>query len=254
MNLGQIIPGDIFASPKYSLMGVMLKQEFLILNSKTWLSFRIRPENIIKTSPFRIRRAKYAVDENYLESYFSANRDNPYALYNVLSCLGNGRHITDLTQLPPLYFNKDITGMGQSLRKMAEQSEGGDMVCIYRRDSRVSGLIRKIDKGYWSHVGLVAKDKKIHHMTTEGMRVDAFDTFKSENIDIGLYRIKNGLDESAKSRMLAKLSEIETAAPTFGWVTLIPIILQKYFRLPIGCAITPADMIYSNELELIGFA
>jgi len=91
---------DICINPKQDLMGLVLKEEFLLLKYKEFYSYRIK---FNKSGFLCLKLVKYLrqkVSKDYLEEYFKANEDNPYALNQVIVCMTNGLDVTDLTQYP----------------------------------------------------------------------------------------------------------------------------------------------------------
>lgn len=253
LDYSVLLPGDMFSSPKRDLMGLILQKDCLLMRANTWSPFRVKFENLQLYAPFRISRGGKILKSIDLDKYFAVNCDNPYALYHVIHCFINEFEFVDLTQYPPLYFNKAKLSRLQELREMENNAEVGDTVFMYARNSRVSRLIRKVDKGPWSHVGMVGRGKTISHMTTSGMQLSRFTDFMDENLDIALYRFNIPLDKEKKSKILEVIDQQHARNPKYSWIKVLAIILRKSFKIPVPIPHTPSDIVYSNQLRLIRY-
>ena len=108
------------------------------------------------------------MSKDYLEEYFRANEDNPYALNQIFVCVTNGLNVTNLTQFPPLNAGKDFSQKKKALDIMFQKAQIMDLVFIFDRTSVIHRQIRKIDHSMWAHVGWVNKNKEIDEITTKG--------------------------------------------------------------------------------------
>lgn len=253
LDYGALLPGDIFSSPKNDLMGLILQRDCLLMRAKAWSPFRVKYENLQLYAPFKIRRSRKTLKSIDLNKYFAVNCDNPYALYHVVHHIINEAELIDFTQYPPLYYNKAKLNRLQELREMEKNAEVGDTVFMYARNNRVSRLIRKVDKGPWSHVGMVGRDKTISHMTTAGMQLSRFTDFMDENLDIALYRLNIPLDNEKKSKILEAIDQQHAQNPKYSWIKVLAIFLRKSLNIPVPITHTPSAIIYSNQFKLIRY-
>ncbi|OGV32560.1 MAG: hypothetical protein A2020_14770 [Lentisphaerae bacterium GWF2_45_14] len=252
-NYDLIQPGDTFTSTANHLLGVKLQNEFLMLDMERTCSYRVKCENLLSLAPFSIERVPHVNEITEIEKYFETNCDNPFAVYNVYRCIVNHITVNKLTQFPPLYFNKSKLNRKDELAKMNELANTGDTVFTYIRNSRISQIIRQVDRGPWSHVGVVGEDKNISEMTTVGMRKSNFSDYISNNADVALYRSQGALNQNQKNQIIKVIESIHASRPKYGWGKILAIFLNKRLNLPIPITVTPADLIYANNLQLIHF-
>jgi hypothetical protein len=246
---------DLLTSPKNRIMGVKLKNDFLLLNVKYFYSFRFKIQNINFLDDCMVLSLPYPLDKEYLENYFNENQDNPYAIQHIMNCFTKRIPINNLTQFPPLRINKKASSQREALEKMYSQAQLMDSLFTYDRTSGISRLIRKIDSGPWSHVGMIDKNKNIVEMTTSGIIKTDFFSLCNPMIDIGLYRIKDlVLNEQQKEASQKKLEDSLKQQIKFDWLGILKVFLIKKFNLPIRHRATPAELIYSNKFELISYA
>lgn len=253
LDYDKLLPGDIFTSPKNDLIGIVLRNDCLLMKAKAWKSFRVKFANIQLYGPFAIRRNREKIDHIDFDEYFAGNSDNPYALYHVLQCVLNKCSLSSLTQFPPLFFNKARVNRLDELKTMESIADVGDTVFMYTRNSRVSNLIRKVDKGPWAHLGMVGENKTISHLTTHGMRFAKFGDFLDENIDIALYRFNVPLNQGKKTKILEIIAQQHVSNPKYSWIKVVAIVLRKTLKIPIPIPVTPSNIIYSNHLRLLHY-
>jgi hypothetical protein len=256
-NVGEIdfTSLHVITSPKHHLMGLSLKEDFIVINVKYYYSFRLKLHNIAYLSKFTVFRCKQPVDLNYLEKYFAENKDNPFAVQNVMNCIPKGRKLENLTQFPPLNAVKNETNQKRAIEHMYNEARIGDSIFTFNRKSGISRYIRKIDKGPWSHVGLVDKDKNIVEMTTSGIAKSDFLSLCDPSLDVGLYRIRGLTPDNAEQDGMQKfLDDLLREHAKFDWFAIFLIFLHKKLHLPVKHVPTPADLMYSNNLELISYA
>ena len=248
-------PGDIITSPRNHLMGIMLEKDFIAVDVKHFFSFRFKLQNIGYLRNIKIARSPIPIDVHFLEDYFFQNNDNPYSVQHVMNCIFNMNTIEHLTQFPPLYVKKDETHQRDAIEKMMSKAMIGDSVYSYDRNSGISRLIRKIDKGPWSHVGKVDGDKNIVEMTTSGIAKSTFSSLAIPSLDVGLYRLRDRVLDDAEQERIQKF--LDTALMNqikFNWRGIFIVFLNKKVGLPFKHLPTPADLIYSNNYELIAYA
>ncbi len=248
---------DLISSPRHNLMGICLGDEFIMLNVKYYFSFRFKFYNVGYFKPFDLFASKeQPLDKEYLRQYFSQNQDNPYAIQNVMNfCAPTGKVPANLTQFPPLYIKKE--DKPQNMKRMYNQAQIGDNIFTFDRRSVISRLIRKYDKGMWSHMGIVADMKRnIYEIITSGASLSHFSSLYGDHLDVGLYRLKEDpfsrLDRQAQIQ-LAIAAQLKKQI-NFDWRGVFLIFLRKRFGIPVKRITTPADIIYGNQLQLICYA
>lgn len=249
----------IFVSVKHNIFGVSLKDSFLLVHHKYLYSFRAKLQNLSGLLPAFLREIR-CKDENIanhyresLEVYFSENHDNPYAVQHTMNSIGAGKHLDDLTQYPPLFFDKDAQKHTVGLENMKSLAKPGDEVFTYNRGSGISSLIRKYDQGMWSHCGIVDINKQIFEMTTTGLRVSDFSDLSNPSIDIGLYRPKKNLTEENIKDMQDSIDSIIKRNHRFNWNGLLRVFLHRKFKIPLRHGYSPQDLMYSNILQLVTY-
>jgi hypothetical protein len=247
---------NLISSPKHNLMGISLGDEFIMLNVKYYFSFRFKLYNVGYFKPFDLFASKQPFDKEYLKQYFSQNQDNPYAIQNVMNvCVHTGKVPADLTQFPPLYIKKE--DKMQNMKRIYNEARIGDSIFTFNRDSVISRLIRKYDKGMWSHVGIVADMKRnIYEVTTSGASLSDFSSLYGDNLDVGLYRPKGEfLSPSDKQLELQLVIATQLKKGVrFDWKGIFLIFLRKRFGIPVKRITTPADIICANQLQLMCYA
>lgn len=248
---------DLMSSPRHNLMGISLGDEFIVLNVKYYFSFRFKLHNVGYFKPFDLFISKQPFDKEYLRQYFSQNQDNPYAVQNVMNfCVSTGKIPANLTQFPPLYIKKE--NKVQNMKRMYNEARIGDNIFTFNRGSVISRLIRKYDKGMWSHVGTVADmNKRIFEITTSGASLTDFSSLYGDHLDVGLYRHKEDpfsrLDKQVQLQLL--IAATLKKQIKFNWKGVFLVFLRKRLGIPIKrLLVTPADLIYGNQLQLICYA
>jgi hypothetical protein len=68
-------------------MGVLLDDTMLMLDYKTFTSYRIKNGNLCFEKGMEAFSSNNKLDYDYLESYFRRNNDNPYALFHPINCI-----------------------------------------------------------------------------------------------------------------------------------------------------------------------
>jgi hypothetical protein len=164
----------------------------------------------------------------------------------------------NLTQFPPLFHKKDGINHVSCVKKLKDLARIGDQIYTFDRNSAVSTLIRKVDRGMWSHVALIDENKNIYELTTSGMRTSDFSSLNNPTLDIGLYRMRNDNEnededeEKHREIILEMKRESQRHQIKYSWVKVFLIYLKRRFDLPIPIPF-PADMMYMNLLELISY-
>lgn len=240
-------------------IGLVFEGEVIALDWKALSAFRVRIENICALAPraylHRFNKEKPApLHRDYLRSYLATSRDNPFGVWTVMQALA-GPPVERVTEYPPLSYPKD--GQRAAVDRLKALSQIGDLVFTYDRSSGLSSLIRRLDWGMWSHVGMVAEGSVIHEMTTGGQVRSPFERLYSPTLDVGLYRIGDGPSLEQRQQLMQYMAE-EISRPTrYAWCRVIRIALQKNLAIPYRrgpAELTSADMMYGNEFRLIGYA
>lgn len=250
-----LIEADIIISVKLNLMGIKLKDFFLILNCTYFYSFRLKIENVSGLHSFALYKCKSSINKDYLERYFSENQDNPYGLMNVMTSIRKGEELTNLTQFPPLYFPKNEKTQREGIKKMHEIAKLGDIICTYDRKSGTSRLIRKYDKGMWSHVAIIDKNRKLFEVTTEGVINSDFFRLCKPDLDVALYRVKSSF-KVIPEEIQKNIDEMLMNRAGYNWIGVFFAFLYRRFNIRLSFLrkstyFTPAVMMNANVLELV---
>ena len=249
---------DIITSVKLNLMGIKLNNYFLILNCAHFYSFRLKIQNISDLQPFTLLKCKFSLNSDYLEKYFSENHDNPYGIQNVMSCICNGQAVENLTQFPPLHFAKDEKNQREGIERIYKLTKLGDIICTYDRSSGISRLIRKYDKGMWSHMTNIDKDKNIIEATTSGVKCSDFFTLCNPNLDVALYRMRGGISPQTAKEMQEKFDDEIRNITGYNWIGVFFTFLYRRFNIKFSFLrestyFTSVVIMYTNTLELIDY-
>ncbi len=242
-------------SPKDDLEGIILENETIMLKYKEMFSFKMPTGNICNLRQWIILYNKDINDITYFRNYFYDNNCNPYAIAMLFKYLRyNVKELTNLTQFPPLNFKKTKEEQSNAMDLVIQKAEPSDLIFVYDRKSGISKYIRKIDRCMWSHCGGINMNKEIIEMTTAGIRRGSFEEYRNENIDLGLYRLKQQISFESKEKM-HDFSEDKLRKQTrYNWKGVVKLYLKKKFKIPIDAGPSPADIIYGNKLQLIAYA
>ncbi|KKK49464.1 hypothetical protein LCGC14_3134790, partial [marine sediment metagenome] len=221
-------------------------------------AFRVKTTNLPAIrQPVHCYRPEMKYDTSYLTAYFSENHDNPYALWNVLLSMMNGRIADHLTQFPPMFYPKDADAQKEGIERMSEMSHPADAFFTYDRTSMASRLIRKWDRGMWSHVGMVGYEGTLHEVLTSGPLSSDWSHLQVPSLDVGLYRLRQPLSEDQQATMVEGMEGVLSRMKGYGWYKVIRIGLEKKFHIPYRRGTndaTPADLMYGNQFQLVCYA
>ena len=251
---------DIFLwGRRYRFVGLTLGDEVVVLDYKFSYTFRISLPNILHV-PYRLHHMR-CLDPPYdsacIATYLSENKDNPYGLWNVIQAVGSNPRPAELTQVPPLYYPKDANSQRQAVERMRDLAQPGDIFFTFHRQSGLSWLIRKWDRGMWSHAGMVGRDSLLHEMTTSGLMASGFSRLCGPSLDVGLYRIQLATTAEQRERVCQWLDKKATENLPYAWYKLIRIGLQLKLGIPYKrgpSEVTPGEMMRANCLKLICYA
>jgi hypothetical protein len=246
------------SSPKNNLMGVHLGRDFLMLDATHYLSFRIKEGNFNYIKPVQLFSYRRGFDKDYMEQYFCENEDNPYAIQFVMNLSHRAVSFSaesKITQFPPLFYRKPHQWYQKACERLLAHAEVGDTLFSYNRQSKISRLIRRIDKSPWSHCDTIHANKQIVGMSASGFNRDNLVNCFDPSRDLALYRLKLPLSEEQKALMVLQ-SEIRLAFKLwrYGWRQVFKVFLRKKYGLfRHSSPPSVADLIYSNSYQLIDY-
>lgn len=217
-----------------NLIGLCLKDELLLISSRgPYYSSRIRYENLNNLDVKLIYRYRETESIVYLEEYFKANKDNPYAVFHIMNFLLRGVSIQESAQFPPLIVNKDLTAHNKRLSLLIEKAKFGDVLYTYQKDSGVSNLIRQLDYSMWSHVALVVENNVLSEMTINGKREDRMLTgfYDQPNFYLALFRPK--LNEIEKNRYFTRIQKLRNQNIPYALLPLVKAFINHKLRIKI---------------------
>lgn len=236
----------------WPLMGIVLDDEALLLDFRTFTSFRVRSGNLGFIKGLKFLRINQAFDKDYLKEYFKENNDNPYGLYNVMGVVNGDLVFSDLTQFPPLNTpRKDPSARKLAIDRLVAIARKGDSIFSGNYFDSVSGVIRKYDKTQFSHTAMYVGDSRVVDIGPGGASINSlYDT--SGNTTLALYRLKDELTKEQQEAVAARSLEIARKCRMYNWVAVFFIFLNRRFGLPVGKdLLSNADLLYSNRLKLI---
>jgi hypothetical protein len=239
---------------KNRFTGLILEDEVLVLDWKHCNSYRLKVSNLANVPPpingFGVADPPFNEDE--VKAYFVENNDNPYGLWNYMRAIMSGQEVDHLTQLPPLTYRKDTANTIEQLHKLAQPT---DVIFTYDRDSGLARLIRKSDRGMWSHCAMVSENLTLYEATTGGVVESPFSRLSADNLDVGLYRLR-GISESGKDKVAQTMKKL-VGIKKYNWYAVVRIYLHQEWGIPYRRKpnqLTPAELIYANKFQLISYA
>ena len=258
---------DFIISRKSGLMGIVLTKDILFIHENQIISFRIKPENILKTRIKDLTALKFkkedSIDKDFLEHYFSENNDNPFAAQFIFQLTQRGHKIDESTintQFPPLVLDKtEDSGLNEKLKQIIQKLQPGDLILMFDRQSNISKKIRQIDFCQWSHSCNVYKGSIVQDMTTSGiMRYDISEINPYTN-DIAFYRLID-VNSQEISKIIVEMDRLYEMKPKYNWNGVAKAYLYKKYRMfrflkPKNTwkGRTGFDLINSNMLKLIDY-
>jgi hypothetical protein len=256
-SLADINPSsvNIALSLEKGLMGFVLGNEVLLLRHKEMTTFRVNFANIGSIKGIQLFKHPNLINQDQLKAYFAENGDNPYALQNIMGLLNHNRPLDNPTQLPPLWFPKTEEQQAEAIDKLFDLAQPFDLFFTFTRSSGLSNMIRYIDRGHWSHTGVLDANKHIVEATTSGVHKSRFDRLKDPLLDVGLYRIKSHQFSPEQRERMQAFTELQLRSKTsYDWSVIPLAILRKWFNKPSICPMMPSDLIRLDGLQLIGYA
>lgn len=238
---------DVISSRNKQIMGIVLINDILILDTKDFSTSRAKINNLIYVKGITFFKYNKKIDKIFLEKYFQKNNDNPFAVQHVFNILLRNKDINEITQFPPLMYKKE--NLSKRIELYKKNVQAGDTIFTFDNDSNISRIIRMIDRGHWSHCGIVNKKLNICHMTTTGFSETSINEFIEDSTDFAIYRLKN--IKLNYSKLDEEINKLLNDNIKYGWFKLILTFFVRKFRLHIRCPITLAQLIDSNKYELI---
>jgi hypothetical protein len=248
--------GDRFCiaiNRKRSLMGFLWRSEALFLIYKRYASCRVELSNMGDwLADLRVFASQQEVDLNYISAYFARCRDNPFAIHHVFRCIRRSERLDNLTEFPPLAHRKDAASQAAAVAKLREAAQPGDTLFSANRGSKVSALIRRYDRCQWSHTAVLTTRCTIVDSTPKGVVENDFSGLCDPDLDVALYRRKAVSEEEALR--MGREAERWIGEPGYGWYHILRLYLRNRFRIPYPGVPSVADLAYSNEFRLVGYA
>jgi hypothetical protein len=244
----------VIRKPKPGSFGLIFDDTALMVDYRPAMSFRVQKGNLGLHKHLKYFRCELQFPSGLLKNYFKENGDNPYALEYVINRMSMRQDVeTELTQVPPITTDyQDQEGRSSAIESLVKSAQPLDL--LFSRPlqgSKVSALIRSIDRCQFSHVGTYIGD---------GMTVDAgpcgvdqnsiYELGKSSHM--GLYRLRTPLSDKAKEMALNKTKEL--VGCDYNWMGVLEIYFRKKFRLPINPRRpSVGNLLFSDNFELINF-
>lgn len=244
----------LFLKKNSSKMGIVLKNSALLLDYNTFMSFRIQSGNLCFAKEIKACQCNERLNKDYLEAYFNQNNDNPYALYHVMRCIHRGEPVNDLTQFPPLSVNyKSDEERNEAIERLIKSAKAGD--AIFSRpitSNPISSIIRKIDQVPFSHVGLYIGEGKTVDAGLDGITINEIYNMGVSS-HLALYSLKSEISDAQRKDIVSFVIEKSKKPTSYNYIGVFKIFLRKRFKLPLKCAASIADIIYSGKLKLITY-
>lgn len=257
--VGQLLDGDqvdviIWPNRRWPRMGVVFRDEALVLDYRTFMSFRVRSGNLGYSEDLRLGKYRGQLDKAYLAVYFDENRDNPYALYHVMRMIYAGQPLTGLTQFPPL--TTVLHGAKEhalAVETLIGKAELGDVVFSSTPNDAVSSLIRSGDQGQFSHCATYVGNGNVCDAGPSGVVLNCLRDYPPQT-RLALYRLRTPLTDEQKSGMAGFAKRQAEKGCGYNYWGVVKVFLRKRLRLPIpNTAPSISDLLYSNEFRLVDF-
>ena len=256
VRIDQVEIGDRFCiavNRKRSLMGFLWRSEALFLIYNQYVSCRVDLRNMGDwLTDLKVFASTQDVDLDYISEYFARCKDNPFAIHHVFRCIKRSERLEDMTEFPPVAHRKDAVAQAAALAKLRELAQPGDTLFSADRGSRVSALIRRYDRCQWSHTAVLTTRCTVVDCTPVGVVENDFSSLRDPNVDVALYRLKAITTEQALHA--AREAERWIGVSGYGWYHVLRLYLRNRFRIPYRGVPSVADLAYSNQFRLVGYA
>lgn len=244
----------ILEKSRNSLMGFILDETALLVCCERYQSFRIRRGNLGFVRGLKIAKSVVPIDKAFLRLYFQENEDNPYAIQYAMSLVARGEPLDGLTQLPPLWLNRNSAAYEKRLEWMIRRANPGDLVFSRPLRSPVSSFIRKQDHSPFSHVGTYLGEGCTMDVTPVGMqRTDM--RSEVETTHFALYGFKQPPSDEQRRKAVEFILKLERTVVGFNYLGVIDLWLRKRLgRRPHPRRPSVSDLLFSGQLQLMGYA
>jgi hypothetical protein len=234
-------------------MGIVLEQEALMLDYRTFTSYRVKSGNLGFWKDFRFLKWHKTIDRHCLRDYFLGNHDNPYGLYNVMNALHRGVDLVSLTQFPPLeVIVRSEEERVAAIQNLIAKARGGDLVFSGHPRDSVSSLLRRFDRCQFSHVGNYVGDGTVANLGPGGFHVDSLLDYPPET-RIALYTLRD-ITQDQRAVAVETAMEWVKSGVKYSYTTLLLMFLRKRFRLKIAAGLpTVSDLLHANLLDLVDY-
>lgn len=246
---------DMIFSPhrKWPLYGLVFDQEPLMLDWRTFTSFRVKQGNFGFVRDLLFLRCRYDINKPYLRAYFAGNQDNPYALHNVITRLHNDKKCENLTQFPPLRKTaRTAPEWETAVADFLKTIRRGD--CIFSGSYRddITSAIRFYDKCQFSHAAVYVGDGNVVDIGPGGASVNPVLSYGADTF-MAAYRPRGATEEQGYGAADYALN-IPARCRGYAWGKVFLVFLKRHFNLPVARNLpSNTDMLYSNTMELISY-
>ena len=240
--------------PKPGFLGLIYDGAALMVDYKSAMSFRVQEGNLGLHKHLEMFRSELQFPKEQLSKFFEANRDNPYALEYVIGRMTKRYDVTtELTQVPPIvthYRNKEERQ--SALQRLIKSAQPMDSVFSRPiQPSKVSALIRSVDRCQFSHVGTYLGDGITVDASPSGVNRNHLSDIGT-NSHLGLYRLRQPISDDQKVKAI-EFYESQIGGK-YNWPGVIEVYLRQILKLSINQnKPSVSDVLFSENFQLIDF-
>jgi hypothetical protein len=242
----------IFPNKRWPRMGIVLKNEALVLDYNTSMSFRVKSGNLGFSKDAFAAKCRRPLNKTFLESYFLDNQDNPYGIQNIMNLIHRELDVTTATQFPPLCLPK-LTGNERkcAIERLVRLSKKADMIFSTHRQDVISAAIRKYDCCQFSHVAIYLGDGQVADIGPAGGQINSlFDS--DDDTHFALYTWKAGIPDESRETVVRLARDDMRKGLRFNYRGIFLMFLRKRFKLPVMRDVpSVADLLFANNFELV---
>ncbi len=244
----------IWPNRRWPRMGVILEHEALVLDYRTFMSFRVKSGNLGFSKDLQFFRYAGQIDRPYLSEYFRENCDNPYALYHVMQSVHFSRPIKELTQFPPLSVAQlSLEKRRAAVERLIKNADVGDTVFSSSVGDSISSLIRREDRGQFSHCASYVGNGEMVDAGPNGVEVNSVHDYPTTT-RLALYRLRQPLSNEQKENIAAFARKQAEDRCRYNYWGVIKLYLHRKIKLPIPRSVPSVnELLYSNEFKLVDF-
>ncbi len=235
-------------------MGVLLDDSMLMLDYKSFTSYRTKTGNLCFEKGLSAHASDKNLDYDYLRSYFNRNNDNPYALYHLINCITRDRGTADLVEFPPLHTacQSNVERL-LAIETLINKAKKGDLVFSRPiKPSPLSSAIRWCDKTPFSHVGTYVGKGMTVDAGLEGVTHNDLREMTQHN-HAALYTFRQPISDEKRSEIAALHVEMSNKPTAYNYTGVFKVFLAQKLRLPIKHAASIGDLLYSKNFELVAY-